>query len=181
MKKTILAIALLPIFFASCAPKFFALKGSYPQPPFTYHSDKSQEKVWDNLIDLFAQKGLSIKVIDRSSGLIVSEKSKLTWTSEDKNGRVKNPNAFVVLPIIKAINDDRNIEPYGVTGEWNVRIKKGESGTDINVNLLNFDADYGSRDSKYYLSYAAAKRKYQGSVDGITTGIFEKMIFEAIR
>jgi hypothetical protein len=35
---------------------------------------------------MFAQKSLSIKIIDQSGGLIISEKSRLSWSLKKKDG-----------------------------------------------------------------------------------------------
>lgn len=74
--------------------KIIPIKESYPNIPMVFQSDKSFEQVWDNLIDLFAQKGLSIIIIDKSSGLLISNRSKLASTYEMKNGKLNNPGAL---------------------------------------------------------------------------------------
>jgi hypothetical protein len=94
MRKKNLIILLL--FFSSCIAtklKYAPFKGEYPPTPYIITSELPKEKVWDKIIDFFAQNGLSIKVIDRSSGLIVSDRSKLDWSYEDVKGNIKNPNA----------------------------------------------------------------------------------------
>lgn len=136
---------LLPIIaitiFYSCTAKIYTLKGNYEDKPFEIISEKKVDVVWSNIIDLFATKGLSIKVIDKNSGLIVSEKTSLiqNYTFEDGNGRPKDKTAFVVLGAISY--GGSNINPDKITGEWNVRIKEiPDSKTSINVNLTNIDA-----------------------------------------
>ncbi|HTI12517.1 MAG TPA: hypothetical protein VL832_28285 [Puia sp.] len=169
------------LFMLSCSVQFVAPKGNYPKPPIAYHSNKPVDKVWDNLIDVFAQNGLSIKIIDKSSGLIVSERKSLSFTVEDKKGKIKNPSAFVIMPRITYEGFDDAILPYHVYGEWNVRIKAEGQGTLININLLNFNADYGDPKSENSLYYQKLRRKYQGSLDGQTTGIFENIIATSIK
>lgn len=46
-----------------------SLTGSYQEAPTVISSSRSFDKVWDTTIDYFAQKGISISTIDRSSGL----------------------------------------------------------------------------------------------------------------
>ena len=96
MKKLLLIISVSLL--TSCASKVIPLKGSYPTTPIEITSTKSFDDVWDNLVDMFAQKGLSIKIIDRSSGLIVSDRSKLSTTIENKKGGLQDPTAFIVVP-----------------------------------------------------------------------------------
>lgn len=168
MKKYLLITLLLVGCFTT---KTIPLKNQYQTTPFQSTSTNNKDVVWDKLIDLFAQNGLSIKIIDRSSGLIVSDRSSLTWTHEDKNGKLIKPNAFVVLA--KQIDVNKNVvKPGGVSGEWNVRIKdNGSSGTIINVNLVNLKETV----SGYKIA------PYDKDIRGVSTGNFEKIIFDNIK
>lgn len=183
MKKLLCLFSVIS--FASCMSiKVIPLSGTYPTTPIVFYSDKSFDKVWDNIIDMFAQKGISIRVIDRASGLIVSDKSKLSWTFEDfKNGKNKkdrhikfDKDAFVVLEQMIDPWRKRPFTPDPVTGDWNVRIKKDGDRTSINVNLNNITATY-ERDyyTQNHLTFAAIE------VKGKTTGVFEKMIFDIVK
>lgn len=167
--KTLIIISLL---FAGCYTlKTIPLKNQYQDAPFQATSTNKKDIVWDKLIDLFAQTGLSIKIIDRSSGLIISERAALSWTHEDKKGNLRNPNAYIVLP--KLIDINQNVVPINnLTGEWNVRIKDDNSGgTTINVNMVNLQ--------KTMYGYKTAP--YPVAATGVSTGVFEKIIFEFIK
>lgn len=151
--KTIFTLLTLSIIgFQSCAPaKQIALKGTYPEPPMVFNSTQPFDKVWDNLIDLFAQKGFSIKIIDRSSGLIISQRSLLSATMEDKNGKLVDPFAIIAVPSIKfngriipitgtsvgPYATEKQIKALPVYGDWNVRVKSTPTGSTINVNITN--------------------------------------------
>lgn len=140
MKKLVLIISLLAIW--SCT-KIVPIKGSYQLTPVEVVSTKSKDEVWSKVIDLFAQKGLPIRLIDKSSGLIISDKVSLlnqsTWELPD--GKLSDPNAWVVVE--KLYSGDQFLPPTYVTGEWNVRVKEQDSKTIINVNLLNLQAGIG--------------------------------------
>ena len=158
--------------FVSCSYKTIPLKGEYQTGPYIQSTTTSIDKVWDKLVDLFATKGLSIKVIDKSSGLIVSDKYKLSVTQENKSGKLINPNAYVVS--VKLYNPgSRTYLPINTTvGEWNVRIKPdGNGGTIINVNLVNIQEVW--TDSKGYSKDVVSTAK--------STGVFEKIIFDTIK
>jgi hypothetical protein len=139
-------LALTVLLLASCtASKEIPLKGSYLEPPYQITTDKTTEEVWDQLIDLFAQKGLPIKLIDKSSGLIISERSLLTTTIEDKEGKLKDDKAFIVVP--KRYNRQTGLyvpilSLSDITGEWNVRVKKKGEQSLINVNIVNVHYEY---------------------------------------
>jgi len=170
---------LLPLFlFAGCyVTKVTQLKGTYPTPPIITSSDKSFDKVWDNTVDYFAQHGIPIKIIDKASGLIVSDKAKLSWSFEDKNGKLLRPDAYVVLKKMTGDYSDKPFKPDEVTGEWNIRIKPVGTGTSINVNLYNIQAVY----ERAYYSYYKGVTNSWVTVDGYTTGNFERSFEDAVK
>lgn len=161
--------------FIGCTPLIVPLTGSYMDKPYEITSDKSFDSVWSNVIDLFATKGLSIKLIDKSSGLIVSEKSSLAYnyTFEDDNGKLRDANAWVVLSKVSYYGTE--MYPDKITGEWNVRIKSAENGkTTINVNLTNIEATKYIPPSQYS---AMQNLTFQGK----STGKFEEMIADLVK
>jgi len=185
--KKLLLLALFPIIY-SCAPKIIPVKGNYATLPMTFNSDKPVAEVWDKLIDLFAQKGLSIKLIDKSSGLIVSDNSGITATWENKSGTLVHPDAYIVVPKRYNNNAQREVgvttiyttksklkNPDLVKGEWNVRIKSSGSGTIINVNLVNVQYLYYTGVSYSKVPTWSALPSYK------TTGQFEKLIADYIK
>src|ERR1035438_5191369 len=91
--KAIYFLLFLSIVFVGCGPTLQVVKGNYQSKPFEIYSDKSQDEVWKRIIELFSTNGISIRLIDKSSGLIVSDKNSFTSNStvEDDNGMPKNP------------------------------------------------------------------------------------------
>ena len=168
----LLTLSLFVFIFSSCAVKVYPLKGKYQDGPFVQVSQNPIDSVWDRLIDLFATKGLPIKIIDKSSGLIISDKTALLATNEDKNSKLENPDAWVVLEKVYNPGTRTFLKPGYVVGEWNVRIKSNTNGgTTINVNLVNLKDVY--TDLKGFTNERETK--------AISTGVFEKIIFEYIK
>lgn len=165
------------LFISSCgSSKLMPLKGKYPDTPYQVKTSKSFEQVWDNLVDLFAQKGLSIKIIDKSSGLITSDKAILTRTIENKDGSLQNPAAFIVVPQIYEPGPMRYVAlayDSDIFGEWNVRIKEFNGETIINVNIVNVQYSYYDPSTK--LTKQAFITTYK------STGVFEKLITDLIK
>lgn len=160
----------------SCSVKTIPIKGSYLKPPFVLTTTTPFEKVWDKLIDLFAQKGLPIRIIDKSSGLITSDRAILTTTVETKDGKLKNTDAFIVIPQIydPGTRKYSPISKYSdVSGEWNVRVKQSDGQTTINVNIVNIK--YQNWDAYYKVNRDITLNEYQ------STGVFEKLIAETIK
>lgn len=161
---------IIALSLASCSPQMYPLKGKYLEKPYRTTSSKSFDEVWDNVIDLFATKGLSIKLIDKSSGLIVSEKTSLMndYTYEYK-GNLVDSDAYVVVS--RVIMADQDINPESITAEWNVRVKpNGSNGSTVNVNLTNIQC---SNSTKYKggAVYYTAK----------STGVFEKTFANMVK
>ena len=160
------------LFLSSCSLKYYPLKGSYPTPPIVDYSDKSVDAVWSNIIDLFSQRGISIKIIDKSSGLIISSQSEILSTYENKKGEPINPNAYVVVERNNMEEQEARKAPlYPVLGEWNIRIKADNGRTSINVNIVNISSE---RQGGY-------GRTEKFDPHAHTTGVFEKLIFEKIK
>ena len=89
--KPLLLISIAALLFGCVSYKTVPLKNTYTNGNFEAASENTKEKVWDNIIDFFSKNGLSIRIIDRSSGLIVSNETALTWTYETKEGVSASP------------------------------------------------------------------------------------------
>lgn len=173
------------LILVSCrTSKVIPLKGSYEKTPIIYNSDKSINEVWDNLIDLFAQKGLSIKFVDKNIGLIISNNTLVSATWEDKNGKPVHPEADIVVwkiynaaanamvPETRIGTGRKSKQPDECYAEWNVRLKANGTGTSININLVNVQ----------YEQYLQPGRRSWGYLANFqTTGNFERMIYNNIK
>ena len=186
--KYITIVALL--FLVSCSPSaVIPFKGTYPVTPIIVKSEKTFDETWDRLVDVFTQKGLSIKMLDKSSGLIVSQKSLLPVTFEDKSGNPVNSQAFIVVPSVVAMGRRQPISgslagPYAtekqiaekavpVYGDWNVRIKPNGNNSTITVNINNVYYDYYN---------TVAQINVPTSINSFkTTGVFEAQLADLIK
>ena len=140
MKLLSILSLLASMLLSSCSYQVMpiSLKGTYAKRPIQITSDKDFNTVWSKLIDLFAQKGLPIKIIDRSSGLIICDKTLLKTTVEDKNGQLEDSEAWIVVPKVHDSGTGRDVAITGTTsgvyskkmiprdanGEWNVSHSK---------------------------------------------------------
>src|SRR4051812_9290091 len=95
-QKTLIGLFLISTLI-SCSNKVIPLKNNYSNGNFESISQRPKDQVWDNIIDMFTKKGLSIRIIDRSSGLIISNETRLPWTFETKAGKLEKPTAWVVI------------------------------------------------------------------------------------
>lgn len=162
--KNWLVLFVVVALLVGCSPQKPQLTGQYGKI-VTIESSKSFEQIWTQTIDYFAVKGIGIQTIDKSSGLIVSNKYSLidTWTYESK-GKPTNPNAWVVLKKTKWLR------PQSIEGNFNIRIKEIGGVTQINVNLVNLTAiSTKESDAKWRLMNVAS------------TGVFENEIANTLK
>ena len=138
---------LLLALFATAPPrsKYIPLQGRYLEEPYVVYSEKSFDEVWDNVVDVVATMGFPIKLLDKQNGLLVCERMSLlsAYSQEDKAGRLKNPDAYVVVPNVENASF-YNVEPYELSGVANVRIRAEGKRTKINVNLNAFTISVGA-------------------------------------
>lgn len=181
MKKMVFVFIIL-FQTVGCVPKIYPLKGIYPDKPFEGISSSPKEKVWDRVIDFFSQNGLSIRIIDKSSGLIISGATVLSATNEDNFGMLLNKKASVVYNQIYDPGTRKIMKPTSVAGEWNVRIKDSEGGkTIINVNLVNVVCYVGTTSGVVVNMSQSGNAMNNSKFTAKSTGVFEKNIFDIIK
>lgn len=171
----IVAFALIALFIASCASKMIPLKGSYPTPPLHTVSDQPFDTVWSRLIDFVAEKGINVKLIDKASGVMITEDYDLRGlvAYENKKGELSKPYASVVTSIYKTPNG--LMGPARTVANWNVRIKPQSNGTFIGVNLTNIKA-YSTTSWK-----GMAQNYVDTAFDVRTLGNFERELFRHLK
>ena len=160
------------LFFISCsAPK--QIINNAPSS-YTFETQKPFEQVWSNVIDYVTSKGVSIKNIDKASGIIVTDDYSLTgsYTYEDKNGNLQDPGAYVLINKIKSALGII-IPPSSINGNYNIRVKplKDNSGTSVTVNLVNL---------KGYVIFGTGYNRYNKYYIIKSTNVFEKQLAEKL-
>lgn len=174
--KNIITLLIISLTLTSCGSiKAIPIKGTYLEKPFIVYTDKTIDEVWSKVIDIFATKGITIKIIDKASGLIVTEDYSFlkSYTFETVTGKPANPNAMVVCSrIVNGLGD--HMIPEKITGSWNVRVKSENGKTVININITNLVA------SRYFppSQYTVKQTLY---LDVKSTGKFEEQIAEMIK
>lgn len=169
--KNYIFIAVVALIISSClmtSPiQMNNLQGKYQETPFSVTSEKNKDIIWEKVVDVFAIKGIPISLIDKSSGLIVSNKFKLLATYELMNGLPKDTSAALIFNNVydSRFPDDALLPFGGIYGDFNVRIKEIEGKTHINVNIQN-------------IYYEKTFTRHAGLTDIMyevkSTGVFEK-------
>ena len=166
MMKNLLFATIVVLTISSCVTNK-GLQGVYNLEPKVFLTSLSFDEAWTKVIDEFATSGFSIKVIDRSSGLIVTEDYSFmnSYTIERKTVP-QNGGAWIVVENRTDIYGQSKM-PTNVEGSFNVRIKPTPKGSSININLTNPKASYF----------------YDGGyipLECATTGVFEEYMAQRI-
>lgn len=166
MKKLITFIT-VSILLQSCASgSEIGLKGNY-QNPNTFYFDRNENEVWSGLMAVLCDKGMSVKSMDKSSGVIFGDKYDFTNQSSAENakGQLVNKDAFIVSQYV-VFTGTNYILPNQISADWNIRIFKAEGKTALKVSVKNIVSKYTLSQSSIY--------------DAKSTGNFEKLIADSI-
>jgi len=128
----------LVLFLVSCVVNPIPLKGTYLSDR-SFEINRPFEETWSKCIDLIASKGYGINLIDKSSGLIVTNKTEFidVFTYENDKGELENKNAYVVIDGRRIIagSEKIKVKPNSILGNWNIRVKKiDENNTSVTDN-----------------------------------------------
>jgi hypothetical protein len=163
MKKLSYLLFLLT-FLQSCAT-VVPLKGKYQEKSVKTEINKPFDAVWESIIDFVAEAGVSINLIDKSSGLIVADEVSFARHNsfEKRKGDIHDPSAYTVSERTNGDQPDQG-NKYNVTGKWNMRaVASGNGKTVVSVNVYALSVD------KSVLPLTAE-----------STGNFEKWILDKI-
>lgn len=157
-------------FFVGCVSAVIPLRHAYIPGLYEQVSEKPKNQVWNRLFTFFSRNGLSIRLVDSSSGLIKSTQTNLPWSYENKKGKLNNPRAWVAVERI--IYKNKPLVLTSITGEWNIRIKAlNDSQTYVLVNLVNLR--YNTPVDTSFQPFLRATPR--------STGVFEKMLDEQLK
>lgn len=170
MKTSISLITLTVFSFSSCSFDYShaPLQGSYEDKAFVGYSKKPVPEVWDNLVTFVTKEGLDVKVVDKNSGLMISERtSYVESTCAERKGKPYAPEKYIVTSHVGARPD--KFTPSRITAAWNAIIKPSDHGdTEVIIRLSGIQAYYGM---------GQAERKLEAH----SLQNFEKKIFESIK
>jgi hypothetical protein len=114
------------------------------------------------------KQGFDVKVVDKNSGLIISERSSYTNQScAELDGRPSDPEKYIVTSHVGA--RPQKFTPSRLTAACNARIKQVENGgTQVVIRLSGIQAYYGVGNAEQKL-------------EAHTLHNFERILFESIR
>ena len=115
------------IIISGCNPNMIPLKGNYVASPIEFTSAQSSDSLWLHITQIFAEKGLGVKKVDKMKGLIVSKKTPFisVYSFEDTVGALKEPQAWVVLQ--KVFIKTKLWNPKTIYGKWSIQISDAEA------------------------------------------------------
>ena len=168
--KKLLILFVVTFTFTSCA-RLVPLKGTYQQG-YEFTTELPKEQVWRNLIGFFTKRGIGIKIIDKQSGLLITDRYKYDYTTEDNLGNLVNPDSPLVMETYKSGLLYKS--SYDITAEFNVVINDlANSKTEIKVNIVNSRAIVSVPQSMGHLPKLV-------EIGAKSTGVLENKIFEQL-
>lgn len=172
MKYIIIPVLCLILF--SCTTRLIPLRGKYPQPPFEITTTQQYEQMWNKVVDVFTERNIPIKIIDKSSGLIVSDKISMGTTVENRNGVPVSDKAFIVVPGYYDPATRKNISAFPLdnySGSISVRVKTKENNVTVSVSISGVTAQ----------SYMSGKMQNGDITNFKSTGKFEQSFFDLLK
>lgn len=167
MKKVLFLLLTLCV-FSSCQQKLTRpLKGNYPGD-YTEVSFKSTNQIWDSIIQYCKRNGIEIKLMDRKSGLIVSQPYAIkTYTFENPDGIPKNLSANVIIgcETVGSFKNDCQ-KPVSIWANINFKLNEESNKTLITLRLSELRALY---------SYNQYLKEIK------STGFLEKQIIDNVK
>lgn len=126
-KISLFAIVISIIILDSCSSYIIPLEGNYVDTFAEITSTKPVDSTWSNITQLFVEKGLSIKKLEIEKGVIVSTKSSfIAYTFEDKDGKLIEPEARIVLK--KVLINKKEWNHNKIFCKWNIQIAETGKG-----------------------------------------------------
>ncbi len=174
LRKILLLSGIISICITGCTNKFVPIQGNYSNQ-FSQIVNSSLDITWQKMIDLCSEEGLSIKILDKPSGLIGFEKPGIKWTfenQEDSSLSLKDPTAWVVLE--KRFQLGILSLPQNVTAEWTIRLKEINGRTNIFINLISVKDNgiYSTKNDRFV---------YENIKQAFSTKVFEKEFMKQLQ
>lgn len=137
--KKILLFAMIAHFNLGCVTLgVVGIKGKYQEGPVRMIVESSYEDTWNMVIDFISDIGLNVKMVDKSSGLVISDPTSFSGLSsiEDRNGQILNKDAHIVT---SRTNDPNVKNPIkSVDASYNLRVKEiGQNKSSVSILLYN--------------------------------------------
>ena len=173
MKKYLLIICCL-IGLCSCSEftyKFTKLKNKYQETVMTDTLNMNYNTVWYKLIDFIADNNINVRILDKESGLIMTEKINFNkkYTYEDKNGNPLSKDRYIICG--NQFQGATQVHPNSVTGFLIFQLKQSTKSNILKVNLIDeigvFDYSTNSLSSLNF--------------ECVSTGVLEKQIFDSVK
>lgn len=163
---TLLAIFTVLILEA-CTNRGVPLQNKYQDTPVKARFSTSFENVWESIIDFIASTGQDVQMIDKESGLILSDiqiAHGRDMTNEDNKGQLINPEALIAVSRYTNDFPKRELPFYTASAKWTIRVKSLDSNQTV-VHVLVHVREITSGMVKY---------------SGASTGQHEKWILDEI-
>lgn len=160
-------LAMLVAELSSCTgTRRIPLKGQYQNTPVKSKFDRPFEEIWEAVIDFVGDTGQDVQLIDKASGLIISEAKVASGpllSNEDSKGTLINKDAYIAVEHYSSMFAKGSLL-HTASANWVIRVKPID------------------KESTYVGVILHVKNITEGPINyhGESTGNFEKDIMDQI-
>lgn len=175
MKKIVFFVIVSTLIISCKTLSSYYLKGEYHEKPLLTRSTLNTDELWVKVESSLIANGIKdFKIFSKENGIIVSEPLELNnnYTREDTQGKLINPQAFVVIGNFHTISG-KQLAPDSIKGVLSVRIKSNNGEQEIEIML------YSLRFLYTYLAGSEISREIT-DIPVKSTGMLEKSIINSI-
>jgi len=173
--KHLLLIGIIAIIATSCNPILYPMPGKNYDEISNIKSRRSYDSVWAGTLRFFTNQGYTIKTSDKDKGVLVTEKYEFNKRfSFVKNGKPMDTTAWVALSYTTN-KGGFGSSIFTISAYWSISIKTEGTGSIVRIDLSKVNASATKPEKSTF--HPAQVYTFQGQ----STGVFEKMLADAIK
>jgi hypothetical protein len=137
--KFIILLSTITFLLSGCGFRTIPLANNYADKPYEF-GISSIDDAWKKVVEYLVEKGIAIKVIDKSSGLLTTESTSFlnSFTWENKDGSLMNPGAYVVCNKVRGpLQMTSSLKPTVLNGQWVFLFKQEGEKSYLVIRLAN--------------------------------------------
>lgn len=124
------------VIIGACSSNIVLVKGKYSDAPLEITTAKHVDSIWSTITQLFNEKGLTIKKLEKEKGVIVTAKSRSfipAYSFEDSTGNLIEPEAWIAMR--QTYINNKKWTPHNIYCKWNIHV------TEIGKGLSTIKVD----------------------------------------
>ena len=169
--KTALIIISMAVIGCSPHTTYLTMKGSYSELPQQAKTAKTFDQVLSSFRSFLVANGAAVKEYNKATGEIISEPMAVEFTTEDKDGKPKKPDALIVCAMTYNYGAQKTMPIFGqIKAQWHLSYITAADSSIVSIRASNVINDY----------VVGMKQVSKPVVNYRSTGIFERKALESL-